>query len=491
VVEEPLKMTPPDGVRKRTALWLFLLLNCLFAITSSGRVRVTDEVLPLFQVESLIDRGDTSIPQATKSDLFYGKVDRQSKPRAPYPPLQAILTVPWQLAGRVLARMPGVPAGARDLVCDFVTVLSSATFAALAATLFFLLMRALGLDDKRAITTTLLLALSTPLFTYSAYFFSEPLATALLLFAAWALFRESTSAEIPLRRALAAGIALGLLLWVRPTHVVAAPLFIFCAMASERKRSYRTALVLALLVGVFGAAHLVRNDALFGDPLDFGYPPAAEGGKRLNTFETPLLTGLQGFLVSPGKSVFLFAPLTVLALTGLRKLWRRNRDLGFVCAIVPLAYLLFYSTYTQWEGGYCPGPRYLLPAIVLLCVALGLALGDAGPGIRKVALVLFVAGLLVQGVSMTTSFLEDQAGGAYYDAQWNYRMDYSPLVSQTGLLWKHVTSGQPAPLGLGMDRWCAYLHKAEVNAWLLAMIGSVFVMGTILCGLRLGRELAR
>ena len=47
------------------------------------------------------------------------------------------------------------------------------------------------------------------------------------------------------------------------------------------------------------------------------------------------------------------------------------------------------------------------------------------------ALVLFLAGFLVQGVGMATSFLEDQANGTYYDGHFDYRMSYSPLVSQT------------------------------------------------------------
>jgi len=38
--------------------------------------------------------------------------------------------------------------------------------------------------------------------------------------------------------------------------------------------------------------------------------------KRLNTFDTPLWKGLYGFLLSPGKSVFIFAPPLLLALAG-------------------------------------------------------------------------------------------------------------------------------------------------------------------------------
>jgi len=487
-VDEP-PSPHPGRPRWRTLLCLFLLLNCLFILASSGRVRVTDEVAAIYQVESLLDRGDTSVPQALESKLFYGKVDQLGKPRAPNLPLQAVLAVPWQIAGRGLARVPGVPEGARNLVRDCITVFSSATFAALAASLFFLLLRSAGTTERSAATITLLTALATPLVAYSAYFFPEPLAVALLLGAAWALFAEGGRGEIPARRAVLGGVALGLLPWLRPAHVVAAPLFILCVLASERKRCYVTAVIVAVLVGFFGMALLLRNDALFNDPFDFGYPPAAEGGKQLNAFSTPLGTGLRGFLLSPGKSLFLFAPPVLLALWGIPKLWRQNRDLTFVCTLTLPVYVLLYSTYAQWEGGYCVGPRYLLPPCLLLCAALGPALANSGPRLRRVALVLFVAGFLVQGISMATSFLEDQAGGAYYDAQWNYRLSYNPLVGQAKLLWKYATSPQPAALGLGFDRWFLYLHKGGVSGWLLAALLAASLTGAVLSGRALWKQI--
>ena len=110
---------------------------------------------------------------------------------------------------------------------------------------------------------------------------------------------------------------------------------------------------------------------LFGSPFAFGYPAVAEGAKRLNSFATPILAGLYGFLLSPGKSIFLFAPPAILALAGLRALWRRDRGLATVAVLLPLADLLFFCKYSQWEGGYCVGPRYIVPALVLLCLGLG------------------------------------------------------------------------------------------------------------------------
>src|ERR1035438_9456371 len=82
------------------AAWLFLCLNFLFLLTSSGRVRTIDEVSADFEVESIATRASTTVPQAVASNLFFGKYDRRGNPQPPYGFGQAMLTVPWYAADR-------------------------------------------------------------------------------------------------------------------------------------------------------------------------------------------------------------------------------------------------------------------------------------------------------------------------------------------------------------------------------------------------------
>ena len=164
---------------RRTAVWLFLFLNALFILTSSGRVRVIDEVLPVYQIESLAERGSTAVPQAVSADFFFGKRDLAGRPQAPYPPGAAALAVPWYLAGKhVLLRLPGVGPRARTMVSDFAIVTSSASFVAAAAALAFVLFVSLGLTQRQALLAALGLTFGTPSFAYSAWYFSEPLTVA-------------------------------------------------------------------------------------------------------------------------------------------------------------------------------------------------------------------------------------------------------------------------------------------------------------------------
>ncbi|HEY4819114.1 MAG TPA: hypothetical protein VIH67_16930 [Candidatus Acidoferrum sp.] len=476
--------------RRRIAILLFLALDFLFLLTSSGRVRTVDEVSVDFQAESLVTRGSTAVPQAVAANFFYGKVDRRGQPRAPYGEGQAILVAPWHVVARMLrAVLPGIPAQSRDLFVDVVVTSSSATFSALAAALALWIFCELGIDIKTATLAALMLALATPLFAYSAWFFSEPLAAALLLGTALALFTGGGEQRSTALVALA-GVLLGVTIWVRPSHIIAVPVFLLALLIRDREKSIRAAITLAAVVGFFGGMYLLRNQIYFGNPMDFGYPEVAEGGKHLNSFETPLATGLYGFLLSPGKSVFLFAPLVLLAVPGVLRLAKRNVPLAIVAGGTPLIYLLFFARYTQWEGGYCVGPRYLVPGIALLCLGLGPALADATPQIRKLALVLFAAGMLVQVVSVATSFMEDQTTGRYYDARWNYRMDYSSIRGQTSLLLHYLASSKPARMNFGHDRWFVFLAKGGVARGVLAA-GIVFELaGLVFFGGRLRKALA-
>ena len=74
-------------------------------------------------------------------------------------------------------------------------------------------------------------------------------------------------------------------------------------------------LVAILLVGAYNAVR-------FGSPAETGY------GETAQAFTTPLYIGLYGLLLSPGKSVFLYAPILLAAIFGWFPLRRRHAALA-------------------------------------------------------------------------------------------------------------------------------------------------------------------
>ena len=462
-------MPAVDRSHLKIAAWLFLSLNFLFLLTSSGRVRTMDEVTLAFEVESVSAHATTAIPDAVNQNLFYGKYDRFGRPQGPYGLGNVILVLPWYWVGKAVSHIaPGIPPDRTTLFTDAFTVASSAAFSALAAAFAFLIFLRTGIATKTALAAALILALATPLFSYSSWFYSEPLASALLLGATYFLFAAEATEPLAANHIILAGVFLGALLWVRATHIIAVPVFLAAVLLRGPRRNWRAFGTLVVIVGLFGLAYLARNKYLFGNPLDFGYPEFGEGGKRMLGFDTPLFTGLRIFLFSPGKSMLLFAPPLLLAIPGIVQLGKRNRPLALIAAGIPFVFLLFFSCYSHVEGSYSYGPRYLVPAIAVASLGLGPMLASAGPWIRRLALVLFLSGVAIQGIGMATSFVEDMATGAYYDANWAYRPDYSPIPRMSRQLYHYMVSSQPAPLGRGFDRWFVFLGKAGVSRFTLA-----------------------
>jgi hypothetical protein len=453
-----------------------LFLNFAYFLFSSGRVHTIDEVSAEFQAESLAQRGNAEIPQAMSANMFYGTMDRFGGPESPYPPGQALAMLPWYATGVLVAKyLPGAPRDPRNLR-DFFLTGESAFFCALAAALALCIFLQLGIAPKISLMAAGILALATPLAVYSGWLFSEPVAAGLLLGAVAVLFAWPQALPISVARALCAGALLATALWVRPTHVIVVPVFLVALFVREREKGWAAAAALAAGAGAGVILLLWRNANLHGSPFDFGYPSAAEGGKALNTFQTPFTTGLLGFLVSPGKSIFLFSPPILLAMLGLPRLWRRDRGVAFVAAAAPIVYLLFFATYTQWEGGYCYGPRYLVPALALLGLGLGPALDRASRGTRITAIAVFIAGFFVQAVGSAASFLEADVAGSYYDAHYNYHMSFSPVTMHIHLLLHYMTS-DTAPLGRGFDKWWVFLSKAGASPGALWIVAGTLVAG--------------
>ncbi|MGC2765742.1 MAG: hypothetical protein WB607_09570 [Candidatus Acidiferrum sp.] len=475
---------------RRCAVLIFLVFSFFYLMTSSGRVRTMDEYMSFFETESIVVRHSTAVPQAVQLNYYYGKYDLRGKPRPPYPPGQPLVAAPWYTFGRyVFERLPGVPAIANPLVLGAAACFSNACISAAIVAFLFLICNALGLNQRRSFYVAGMVGIATPVFAYSSWFYSEPLTTALMMAAAYFVFAWHIGKLVPIRAAAIGGVLLGFAVFVRPIHVLAPAVFFVALLLRDRAKAMWSALTLGVGSAAGLGLLLVYNFQLFGNALDFGYPAVAEGGRRMIGFTTPLLMGLYGFLFSPGKSIFLFAPPLLLAIFGLPRLWKKDRGLATVAVGLLVAYLAFYVKYTQWEGGYCVGPRYLMPTLALFCIALVPVFAELNNRTRVVAIVLTILGAAVQIISIATSFMESQVpAGVYYDRNWNYQINYS-IGSQVQVLMHHLMNRAPAGLGLGFDRWFVFLAKVGVSQSTLLAIFCVMLAGEIASAVALHRTL--
>ena len=460
--------TRPDA---RNSLVIFCLTLALYLLSSSGRPRVMDEHMVFFQTQSLSERGTLAVSQARDLGTWYGKEGSDGLPYGPYGPAHPLILVPAFKMGTFVTKAFDVPAEGAVFVWGVAVVSFHALLGALAIVLFHGLLGRLGASPHAALWMSLGVAFSTPLWPYSGTLFSEIWTALLLLAAASAVEYGTRAGAIHLGSLALAGMLLGTTILTRPVHVVATLLFglalLFAPVSWGRK--WRGALSLGAAGAVGLSIYLGYNYLTFADPLDFGYPSQSDAGTDVLAFNQSLAVGILGFLLSPGKSLFLFAPLTLAAMAGLPVLWRRHRPLAIIALAPLLSYLLFYAGYRHWEGGYCYGPRYLVPVIPLALLGLAPLLENGQTKVKVLIICLTVAGLAVQIPGVFTSFLEEQVGsGSYYDAQFHYQMGHNAITGQMSLLLEHgleALRGNPlsGSMGTGLDLWFLFLRKAGIS----------------------------
>jgi len=506
---------------RTTSVPLFLFFQFPYALTSSGNVfRIPDEFEVYFQSEHLVDAGDLSVPQTLEiqqpvvvngqvvgtQSVFFGKYGKDGKPYAPYGPLVAVLAVPHHLLGRAIAAVSGVPRVPRAgglawvILVGGITLLTSATAAALAVAGFHRAALAVSTPPSAALVLSLLLGGATVLWPYSATLYSEAWQAAALVWAAALLLEARAGRGHARARVVGAALLLTVAGLTKVTALVFAPAFVVAVLfdhtLAERSRR-EVALTLAIGIILAAAIHVRWNEYRFGGPFDFGYdwsetipvlPPRA-----FALGDVP--RGLAVLLVTPGKSLFVWAPVLIFAVAGARRLWQRDRALAIGIATASGVGLVFFAAYQFPEGGYSHGPRNMVPILPLMLLpAAGL---EAGQWRRSVLAGCAAIGLAMALLALSVSYLEDQAMAAsangYYEQiepapgrpANRYRLGYIPFMTT---LRSPGWAGSRS-LGQGPDFFPLHLRQAQQQlrdgraipswliwgwplTWLLLLIGA-------------------
>jgi hypothetical protein len=220
----------------------------------------------------------------------------------------------------------------------------------------------------------------TYLWAYVADSYVEPFAAAGLAFAGAQILSKGDRSPARAALAVAAGCVSAYLL--RPFDWITAPVFVLAALVAWRgsPNGSRRAAWLLVWLGSGLAIHGVLNQFRNGSLTDFGY-----GFTGRLPFVHPLLSGLVGSTVHPGRGLFLYAPIVLAALLAAPRLSWPAR---LLCFGVPLELVLVSARWYGWHGGSCWGPRFLVPLLPLLVAPAVLA-----P--RRLAAALLFLGALV------------------------------------------------------------------------------------------------
>lgn len=326
----------------RIAACLCLALNCVYLFTFSGVFRSIDE-LALFSVtESLVQSGRTE-PLLVAFAPYHNPVGLFE---SGYP----LLAVPlywlagqWQPVSNVHAVM---------LLNPWLT--------AATAGLLYVFARRLGYDGRASLAVGLAWGLASMAWPYTKSFLREP-AVALLwtvAFLGTALFMDAPRWPAAVLSLAPAVLAVG----VKAASVVAWPVLLGLMLWSlYRGRRISRAWLLALIVGSVGAAVAAGLILLALRGHDAANLLA---GLLASPFDQSSLLAVYGLLLSPGKSVFVYSPVLLVAVAGWPSFYRRHPQLA-VALVCLWVLLLFSLRISVWTGGLTWGPRFLLPLLPL------------------------------------------------------------------------------------------------------------------------------
>jgi hypothetical protein len=207
---------------------------------------------------------------------------------------------------------------------------------------------------------------------YGKTFFGEPLAALTTMGAAERLLAfadaESRSrGEWP--AALGLGCWLGLGVVARPAHAIVVPVFLAPLLWLIWRRYGRgvtrwhlqPVVATALPLIVAGGLTLWYNWARFGDPTVTGY-------LSQESFSAVWWEGLVGLTISPGRGLIWYVPWLVMVLVALPRAWQQCTVATAIAGASCVLYLLVYAKWHTWHGGYCWGPRFLVPVLPLMAL---------------------------------------------------------------------------------------------------------------------------
>lgn len=284
-----------------------------------------------------------------------------------YAPLQSILMAPFYALGYYFGVLSDEPFqnfrkfGELFLLYLFLPIVISSV-----CVLYFRILEKMGVDDNAKLVSTLLLFCATILLPYAGGLFSEPLSALLILISFYYFYTAPTTHYLSSNRKNF--LFLGLLILNNFIFVLYFGLmiaYVFWASQIKRKNTseaWRVALEGSLILGASVMLFLFYNYYRYEEFFNFGYQ--GEG------FTSHWLVGMYGLIFSIGRGLVVYSPLTVFCiLYFIFKNHEMESWQKYVFCTTMISFFVFMSVYAKWEswyGGWCWGPRFLLPFIPLI-----------------------------------------------------------------------------------------------------------------------------
>ncbi len=342
--------------------FLFLIFTFFFLIylfTSSNNALNTDVGYARYEVlKSFFDNGTLAL------NSNFGTRGVDGRFYSPWGIGSIIVGIPFYLLGKLAGISP-----------DSFMILLNPFFTAGTAVLIFLFCFLIGYSKKTSFFVSVFFGLATFAWPLSKQSFDHPAEMFFVLLACFLLYIYSNKFDV--FYLISSALAFGFSFLIRPTSVLILPAFfvyllIFDFAKTEHKFLAKNLIfeisVAFCVVLPFVLLSLWYNFYRFGSIFETGYGIISrETG--LNFFTgTPIMTGLAGFLLSPGKGIIFYSPILILFLFSIISFSKKYPSISALFSIIIFLYYIFYSKNIFWHGDHAWGPRYILVTVPFIII---------------------------------------------------------------------------------------------------------------------------
>ena len=382
-------------IDRRNCALLFAVLLCWYVLLLNGGIRSPDCEIVFQTGQSLADHGTFAVEGSPLWPGFGVAKGLDGQQYSIFGPLQSILIVPFVRVAELInatgwyqhcffpipysllidkpsfdAALESNPAGGGEVhALRFLTSFYETFIGALAALVFYRLLRRLKISPQVGLVTSILFGAGSLFSSYIGVMFTEPLSVLLVLSSL--LFAVGTDGRRPSNELVASGILLGLGVATHITVMLFIPSFILYLYFDSGK-DWKP--ILSLLDGLFVPLVVLGwfNYSRFGNPFETGRFVDPEAAKRYDYGHfVPPFTGLFGLVTSTGKSLLWYSPAILLAVPGWKLFLQKYRVLAITILATALVRILFIASREDWAGGFCLGPRLLVALVPLLIIPFG------------------------------------------------------------------------------------------------------------------------
>ncbi len=461
-------------LERRVTRLLFFTVLCIALFTMQGKLRDSDEFPMLLTTQAICERGTLAIENLNADenalgegntpagggkladdwknmwfnfqhmkDFHYGARNEEGVLYSKYGIVASFVFVPFWFIGMLLAGMFGLTGADRLSFIVFIAGFTIPILLAWSGVLLFRIGRFMGYGVAVSASLALSLCLCSNMLVYGGMYMSE-VTQVFFLLSGWYFLFGFIHGKKSAWWALASALSYSLMMLTKFADMIyVIPLVYIVAVKMGgaitdgfkrfgkglpvakddfRRNSYGLgAMLLGLLI--FPLVFYFYNYFRYGNPTETGYI------SEYQEVYIPIYYGLAGFLISPGKSLFLYFPPAALFFWSIRKFMRGFRIEFWFFVIHAAIQILVYSRFIYWSGFWSWGPRYSLLILPALILPVGMLLDD-GKWMRRFRGLCY-AGFLVQFPVLIIHFNEfiRLMRNTFGEPLCYYHMFYNPIYS--------------------------------------------------------------